>query len=180
MKVFIDAGHGGSDPGAVNESFGITEASINLDTANRLQNILEARGYDTMMSRTTDTFVGLRKRAEMANDWGADYFISVHSNSSENPNANGTETLYYRDNTSGERLANEIQIQLILQNKLADRGIVPRPNLAVLRLTTMPAVMAELAFVSNPTEAALLSTPEFRQKSAQGIADGFTNFINNR
>ena len=178
MKVFIDPGHGGSDPGAVNESFGITEAFVNLDIAKRLQSILYARGYETMMSRTTDDFVGLRERANMANNWGANYFISVHSNASENPNANGTETLYHRENTTGERLANEIQVQLILQNNLSDRGIIPRPNLAVLRLTNMPAVMAEVAFISNPKEAALLASPEFRQQSAQAIADGFTNFIN--
>jgi len=178
MKIFIDPGHGGTDPGAVNQNFGITEASVNLDTANRLNNILTARGYETRMSRTTDTFVGLRERAEMANDWGADYFISVHSNANDNPSANGTETLYHRNNTRGERLANEIQKELILQTNRTDRGIVERPNLAVLRLTNMPAVMAELAFISNPEEAALLSTPEFRQKAAQGIADGITNFIN--
>lgn len=180
MKIFIDPGHGGNDPGSVNENLGLTEAFVNLDTAKRLQSILNARGYETKMSRTTDTFVGLRERANMANEWGANYFISVHANSVDNPNANGTETLYYKNNTPGEALANEIQENLILQTNLADRGIKPRPNLAVLRLTNMPAVMAELAFISNPTEAALLATPEFRQKFAQGIADGLINFINNR
>ena len=177
MKIFIDPGHGGSDPGAVNTAVGITEANVNLDTALRLQRILQNRGYTTMMSRTSDVFVPLQERARMANNWGADYFISVHANANVNPNAGGTETLYYSNGSKGHALAQEIQHQLILQNGLADRGVIPRPGLAVLRLTNMPAVMAETAFVSNPREAMLLSTPDFRQRSAQGIADGLTQYM---
>jgi len=175
MKIFIDPGHGGTDPGAVGS--GLKESDINLDTALRLERILVRRGFDTKMSRTTDVFVPLAERAEMANNWGADYFISVHSNASEDPTASGIETLYYKENTPGMYLASEIQNQLVLQNGLVDRGIIPRPNLAVLRLTSMPAVLVELGFLSNPTEAKLLGTPEFRQRSAQGIADGLSEYL---
>lgn len=164
----------------MNESYGLTEAYVNLDTAKRLQSILNARGYDTQMSRTTDVFLGLKERVDLANNWGANYFISIHSNSSENTSASGTETLYYRNNTPGQVLANEVQVQLILQTDLPDRGIKSFPNLTVLRLTNMPAILVELAFISNPNDVVLLDTPEFRQKSAQGIADGLTNFINTR
>ena len=177
MKIFIDPGHGGTDPGAVNLSLGITEAEVNLDTALRLERILKARGYETKMSRTTDVFIPLATRAQMANEWGANYFVSVHSNASEDPLSSGTETLYYSDNSPGHELAKEIQHQLILQNGLKNRGVIPRPGLAVLRLTAMPAVLAEMAFISNPQEAVLLSTPDFRQRCAQGIADGVTEYI---
>jgi len=170
-------GHGGTDPGAVNTALGLREADINLDTALRLERILKNRGYETKMSRTTNKFVSLTDRANMANEWGADYFISVHSNANENPEVSGTETLYYPGSRRGEALAKEVQNQMVLQLHRGNRGIIPRPNLAVLRLTKMPAILAELAFVSNLEEAELLSTPEFRQAAAQGIADGLTQFL---
>jgi len=177
MKIFIDPGHGGTDPGAVNEELGITEANVNLDTALRLEHILKNRGYETKMSRATDVFVPLSERAAMANNWGANYFISVHSNASENPQAGGTETLYHGGSPRGMALAKEIQNQLVLQLGLNDRGIISRPSLAVLRLTKMPAVLSEMAFISNPKEARLLASAEFRQRAAQGIADGVTEYL---
>lgn len=177
MKIFIDPGHGGSDPGAVNTNLNLKESDVNLDTALRLERILKARGFETKLSRTTDVFVPLTERAAMANNWGADYFISVHSNASVDPNAKGTEVLYYKDSSRAVPLAAAIQEQLILQNGLDDRGIFPRPNLAVLRLTNMPAVLVELGFVSHPTEAKLLMLPEFRQNAAQGIADGLAVYL---
>lgn len=177
MKIFIDPGHGGTDPGAVNIALGLREADVNLDTALRLERILKNRGYETKMSRTTNKYVSLTERAALANEWGADYFISVHSNSNESPEANGTEVLYYPGSVKGEGLAREVLHQLVLQLRRPNRGIIPRPNLAVLRLTNMPAILTEMAFISNPTEALLLADPEFRQAAAQGIADGITQFI---
>ena len=138
MKVFIDPGHGGSDPGAVNESFGITEAFVNLDIAKRLQSILYARGYETMMSRTTDDFVGLRERANMANNWGANYFISVHSNASENPNANGN----IRDEATLEQLVvlsnmESINALLIKQGISQRERLVQLNQVAITQLTSL-------------------------------------------
>lgn len=175
-KIFIDAGHGGSDPGAVNTSLGIHEADINLDVALKLGDVLESIGHTIRYSRSTNVFVSLNNRAKMANDWGANYFISIHCNSSENKSANGTETLYYRDATSSAWLAEDIQIALIKAISLTDRGIKPR-NLAVLRLTRMPAVLVELAFISNNTEAQLLVNPTFQQDCADGIALGIQTFL---
>ncbi|MCL1935061.1 MAG: N-acetylmuramoyl-L-alanine amidase [Defluviitaleaceae bacterium] len=177
MKIFIDPGHGGEDPGAINEELGLKEACVNLDIALRLNNILISRGYETELSRTTNVFVALRRRAEFANDWDANYFVSIHSNSNENKEANGTETLVHSYPSIAYNLAIEVQRQLILRNGLLDRGIIIRPNLAVLRLTNMPAILIEVAFISNPKEAELLSEPEFRQSSAQAIADGITNYL---
>lgn len=177
MRIFIDPGHGGNDPGAVNTEYNISEAQINLDVAEKLDVILKNRGYETMLSRDGDYYVTLSNRAERANNWYANYFISIHCNSAADTSANGTETLYYISSQAGEAYANEIQIQLVLQNGLRDRGIKPR-NLAVLRLTNMTSALAELAFISNPNEAYLLSQPDFRSKCAQGIADGITQYLN--
>lgn len=177
MKIFIDPGHGGEDPGAVNTEYNISEATINLDVAKKLDVILKNRGYETKLSRDGNYYVSLSKRAEMANNWYANYFVSIHCNSAADSSANGTETLYYLTSKKGEALANEVQVQLILQNGLRDRGIKPR-NLAVLRLTNMPAILVELAFISNNNEAYLLSQSSFQDKCALGIADGLTQYIN--
>lgn len=161
----------------MNQSLGITEANVNLDVALRCERILTARGYTVRMSRRTDVFIPLQQRAAEANSWGANYFISIHSNSSIFSHANGCEVLYYPTSVRGKQLAEEVLHQLLLQTHLTDRGVQPRPDLAVLRLTNMPAILTEMAFISNPTEGALLATPEFRQQCAQGIADGVTQYI---
>ncbi len=176
MKVFIDPGHGGYDSGAVSSSNGLKESETNLNVSLRLGAILQSQGHTVRYSRTTDIYVSLGTRAAEANSWGADYFISVHCNSATDPQANGTETLFYRQGTTAEKLAGYVQKALVAANGLRDRGIKQR-NLAVLRLTKMPAILTELAFISNPREAYLLSTSEFRQKCAQGIANGFQNFL---
>lgn len=177
MKIFIDPGHGGYDNGAQNLAVGLRESMLNLDTSLRLRDILLRRGQTILMSRTTDVYVNLTERAAMANRWGADYFISIHYNANDNPAANGTETLYHPNSNRGRALAEEVQRQALLQLGLANRGIVPRPNLAVLRLTHMPAIMTEFAFISNPREATLLSQSQFREKAAQAIADGLTQYM---
>ncbi len=174
MKIFIDPGHGGKDPGAV-AADGLKESEVNLDISLRLGKILENAGWTVKYSRTTDVYVPLDERAKMANDFGADYFVSVHSNSSDNKSAGGTETLFYKENTVSERLANSVQIHLCETIELRDRGI-RQQNVAVLRLTKMPAILVEVAFISNPKEATLLGDPDFRQLSANGIAEGIFKF----
>ena len=177
MKIFIDPGHGGWDNGAQNLAYGLRESMLNLDMALILRDILQRRGHTVRMSRTTDVYVGLAERAAMANQWGADYFVSIHNNANDNPAANGTETLYHPNSTRGRALAAEVQRQALRQLGLADRGIIPRPNLAVLRLTNMPAIMTEFAFISNPREATLLTRADFRAKAAQAVADGLTQYM---
>ena len=98
-------------------------------------------------------------------------FVSIHCNSVANPTAHGTETIHFPASTRGRRLAQDIQTALIAVNGLRDRG-VKAMNLAVLRLTRMPAALVELAFLSNPHEAYLLGQNSFRETSAKGIAEG--------
>ncbi|MCD8090793.1 MAG: N-acetylmuramoyl-L-alanine amidase [Clostridiales bacterium] len=174
MKIFIDPGHGGTNPGAIGID-GLKEAEINLDVSLRLGEILAGRGYDIEYSHTGDETLSLAERANRANAWGADYFISIHCNSNSDPSIGGTETFYYKAGTTAERFAETVNNALVAEINLRDIGIFAR-NLAVLRLTRMPAVLTELAFLTNPAEAALLETAEFRQSCAVGLADGITEF----
>lgn len=174
MKIFIDPGHGGDNPGAIAKS-GLTEASVNLDVSLRLGDILTGRGYQINYSRTTNVNVSLSERARLANSWGADYFVSIHCNSATNTSYNGTESFYYKAGTVAQRFAETVNTALVRQIELTDLGVKAR-NLAVLRLTVMPAILVELAFLSNPREAALLATDSFRQNCAIGISNGIIQF----
>ncbi|MFV0441832.1 MAG: N-acetylmuramoyl-L-alanine amidase [Lachnospirales bacterium] len=177
MKIFLDPGHGGTDSGGISPYIdNFYEKNATLDICLRLERILLDRGYEVEMSRRIDTTVSLNERINKANNWGADYYVSVHVNSFTNPNANGVETYYYPTSENGEVLASEIQSQLVLETTLEDRGVKPR-DLAVLRRTTMPAALAEIGFISNPLEGELLHQEHFRQLCAEAIADGITQTI---
>lgn len=176
MKIFLDAGHGGSNPGAVSPINGLTEDFVNLDVVLRLGRILTDSGYEVNYSRTTDTDLSLAQRANLANRWGADYFISVHCNSNPIASIGGTETFFYREGTVAEDFALAVNTALVNQINLRNIGISAR-NLAVLRLTDMPAILVELAFLTNPQEAELLAQDTFREQCAVGISIGVRNFV---
>ena len=167
---------GGSNPGAIAES-GLEEAFVTLDIGLRLGRILKSRGYEVNYSRTEDVTVSLAQRARMANDWGADYFISIHCNSNENPVFKGTSTYCFRLDTVAARLAQSVNTALVAAIDTLDLGIMTA-NFAVLRRTAMPANLVETAFLSNPEEAALLAEPVFRENCAVGIANGIDGFLN--
>ena len=166
MKIFIDAGHGGSNPGAVGPN-GLKESDVNLDVALRLGRLLSSRNYEVKYSRTSNINIGLRERATLANQWGADYFI--------NPIYKGTSTYYYRPNTVASNLALTVNNSLVSMIQTPDLGTF-QANFAVLRYTIMPAILVELAFISNPQEAALLATSSFRENCAIGIFNGIVEF----
>ena len=112
-KIFIDPGHGGPDPGAVGN--GVTEEYVNLNVSLELARLLREAGFDVKIYRTTsdenvlqNKNADLSNRAQTANKWGADYFISIHTNSSENPSAQGVEAYVYRLGGASERLAKSI------------------------------------------------------------------------
>ena len=186
--VVIDPGHGGVDPGSIgydeNGKESLYEKKVNLQIALRANTILKQMGVDTRMTRMTDTNVSLSERAEIANRAGADLFVSVHNNSFTSPDAAGSEVLYgdgavpdgYR--TSGKRLAQLIQKELVAQLGRPDRGIKQTPGMAVIRLSDMPAVIVESLFVSNPTDMEMLKDPEYIEKTAVAIARGIVNTLN--
>lgn len=175
MKVFLDPGHGGSNPGAIGVN-GLKESEVNLDVALKTGRILQAAGISVRYSRTDDRNLSLSERARLANEWGADYFVSIHCNSNVNPVYTGTETFFYRTGTTAERFAGVVNDALVAQINTKDLGIFAA-NFAVLRLTSMPAILVELAFLSNPAEAELLATPAFRENCAIGISNGILEFV---
>lgn len=175
MKIFVDPGHGGSNPGAIGVN-GLEEAFVNLDVGLRLGRILEEQGYEVRYSRTENINVSLTERAEMANNWGADYFVSIHCNSNPDLVYKGTSTYYYRKGIIAEDLAATVNTALVSRIETPDLGIFTA-NFAVLRKTRMPAILVELAFLSNPQEADLLASDTFREQCAVGIAEGINNFV---
>nr|WP_231293790.1 N-acetylmuramoyl-L-alanine amidase [Thermoanaerobacterium thermosaccharolyticum] len=179
--VYIDPGHGGSDPGAIGIG-GIHEADINLAIALKLKTLLDNGGYRTMISRTTDTDVGLYDRPYQANNEGADVFVSIHSDSFGSPSANGTTVLYYPNGYNGDTrdektFAQIIHDDLMKQINTTDRGLSERPKLVVLNQTKMPAVLVETGFVTSPTDAQLLTDDNFQWKVAQGIYNGIVDYF---
>lgn len=180
-KIFVDAGHGGTDPGAVGNE--VIEQNVNLSVALQLAQFLRNGGYEVMLYRTTPTenvlpgkSADLTNRARMANNWGADYFISIHTNSSPNPAANGFEAYVYRLGGRAQALAESIVRSFVSRLGSKDNG-VRAANFAVLRQTDMPATLLELGYLSNPTEALNLNSSAWRTAAAQAIYNGIYNYV---
>ena len=179
-RIFIDPGHGGRDSGAIGH-YGNKEKDINLQVGLKLREILKEVAQ-VNLSRDADIALGadvnadLRTRSNTANMLDADAFISIHCNAAGNPKAGGVETYCYKHGTGGETLARAIHMRLAPATGLKDRGVKTK-DLAVLRETKMPAVLVELAFISNPTEEKLLVDPAWQDKVAQAIAQGVKEFL---
>lgn len=173
MKICVDAGHGGDDPGAIGTTpFRLEEKRVNLDIARLLEEELEARGQWVVMTRRRDRAVGLPARAAFANRLGAERFVSVHANAAATAAARGMEVFHFPGSAAGRRLAESVLNALLAAfPKHSDRG-VKEANLAVLRLTTMPGVLVETEFLTNPTQLRFLADPANQQLLAVAIADG--------
>ena len=178
--IVIDPGHGGSDTGASHG--GLNEANLTLDMAGRLRAILQARGWQVRMTRTTDVDVyapndsahdELQARVNVGNSAGARMFVSIHVNSFINSGPSGTTTYYSK--AGDVPLARFIQAALAASLGTKDDGIV-KSHLYVTLHSYMPAVLVETAFLSNPDDFALLDSPSWRQKVAQAIADGIDRY----
>lgn len=163
-KIVIDAGHNysGYDTGA--EGHGQREQDVTFEIASLAGEILKSRGFLIRLTRSSLTqnigsgtvASSLSARAETANSFGADLFLSIHCNAYTNAEANGTECYVYALGGEAEELAKKINSAIVKALGTADRGVLPRPALAVLRLTSMPAVLIETAFITNPSDAAKL------------------------
>lgn len=182
IKVYIDQGHNPVNPNAGAEGSGYREQDLVYQIGVILAEILEANGFETRLSRNSPTeqigtsnLTSLQTRVDEANRWGADYFISLHTNASANPAAGGSEALVYRNGGVAARLAGSILEQLNLSTGLRNRGVIARPGLYVLRKTQMPAVLIELGFITNPAEARLMA--ESPRLFAGGIANGIIDFV---
>lgn len=174
--IAIDPGHGGKDPGAV--ANGVREKDIVLSVGSRLEDKLEAAGAEVVMTRSNDTFVELRERANIANRANADSFVSIHANAVYSNSVIGQETFYYPGSEEGEELAAAIQSELIKAVGSKDRG-TKDANFSVLRNTAMPASLVELGFLTNKQEAELMKTSEFQNKAATAIYKGIEKYHEN-
>lgn len=177
VKIALDPGHGGRDPGAIGAR-GVKEADVNLMIAEQLSSLLVDK-YDVMITRPADVFVALPVRAESANSWGADIFISIHCNAASNPRARGIEVFHYLNSQKGQQLADCIYAGLEFVTGQKGRG-VREANFVVLRHTKMPACLVECGFVSNLEEEKLLATPSYRALLAKGIVVGLEVYLDTK
>ncbi|MCL6120766.1 MAG: N-acetylmuramoyl-L-alanine amidase [Deltaproteobacteria bacterium] len=173
FKVFIDAGHGGGDPGGIGP-MGLPESFVNLSIALKLRKLLEAKGIKTEIDRTSNVFVSLQQRAALANQSGANLFIGLYCNSQVVPYLYGTTTYYFHRNSY--QFAKYLEHYVSSKLNLKYDGIL-RDDLYVLRFTTMPAVVIEYAYISNPYEEHLLASSTFRQMIADAIANAIYKYF---
>ena len=168
ITVVIDAGHGGHDRGGI-PGQSVAEKDMTLDVAQRLRNVLAASGYRVVMTRDSDVFVPLGTRVAIANSYGNAIFVCIHFNATKRAGASGIETYFYsRDSLP---LASAIHYFVTGGAPSANRG-VRRRGYYVLRRTSVPAVLVECGFLTNPTEAAYAQSASYRQKLAEEIAAG--------
>jgi N-acetylmuramoyl-L-alanine amidase len=168
LTVVIDAGHGGHDRGGI-PGQRVAEKDMTLDVAQRLRSVLAASGYRVVMTRDTDVFVPLPTRVAIANSYRNAIFVCIHFNATQRRGASGIETYFYsRDSLP---LASAVHYYVTGGAPSANRG-VRRRGYYVLRKTSVPAVLVECGFLTNPTEAAYAQSVSYRQKLAEEIAAG--------
>ncbi|MFN2420821.1 MAG: N-acetylmuramoyl-L-alanine amidase [Gemmatimonadota bacterium] len=180
VTVIVDPGHS-PEPGAVGPT-GLAEKDVNLEIALAVADILEKRGADVVLTRATrDSTLGLYDRTNLAVDAGGEVFVSIHNNAlpdGVNPFANnGTSVLFYHPQS--QPLAAAIQAELLPRTGLGDYGVW-HDNLAVTRMNEMPSVLVEGAFMMIPEQEAMLRTPGFQRRIAEGVALGIERFLRER
>ncbi len=194
--VVLDAGHGGSDAGAIGPG-NVLEKTLVLDVTQRIRRKLNASNVAVRMTRTNDRTLRLPQRPRLASKWGADLFVSIHANKAANRRAQGVETFVLpapgfpstssrkpdqkaytgnRHDAANTLLGGLIQQGLLAQTKTTDRG-VKRARFTVLRDAPCPAALVEIGFLSNPAEARKLNDPAYRAAIAEGIAQGILTYL---
>ena len=181
--IVIDPGHGGSDPGCVNRALGTREADVTLKISKHLAEILRAQGWNVILTRETDrdvTYAGspdrmeLEARATVANQIGADLFMSIHCDASVSASSRGSSIHWWK--AEDYAFAQALEPVLGTAIGLGQKGLI-RNRFVVLRHAQMPSVLVETAFLSNPTEGAKLSDPEFQKVIARQLAGGLANYM---
>lgn len=172
-KICLDAGHGGKDPGAC--ANGVREKDIALSVALKIGALLT--GYEVVYTRDEDVYVGLAERALIANQVSADLFVSVHCNSAPSASANGIEVYVHTTRSAAStRAAHAIYDRLLPASGLRGRGVKAN-DYAVLRETSMPAVLVELGFVSNEGDRAKLISEDWQDRAAEAIVAGIREVL---
>ena len=176
-RVVIDPGHGGPDPGAVGIG-GLRETDIVLDVGIQVAQLLQARGVQVLMTRTSEVDVDLPPRVSLANSSRADVFVSLHANalSMARPDVNGIETFYFRGGNSYGLAAALQDRMMAVSPGTPDRGARPG-RFYVIRRTIMPSALAEMGFVTGEIDAPRLADPRHRRRLAQAVAAGILSFL---
>ena len=199
QRVVIDAGHGGKDNGTRNDTYGFLEKDLTLNVAVRLKELLENAGFQVKLTRSSDVFIPLEKRAKIANRFDADFFISLHFNSAASPEPSGFEvfalTPQNQPSTKQPKLTNQdaerfpgnkndpwnmlaayhVERALVKGLSGPDRG-VKRARFSVLKNLNCPGVLVELGFLSHPETAKQLRSSDFRQLLAQSLCQGVVTY----
>ena len=190
MKIVIDPGHYGYDSGAVGPS-GILERDITMKVSNKIATILKNAGQEIKLTReegntkiVKDLNSDLVTRVQFANSWPADLFISIHCNSFANSSANGMEVYTTPDKGESDILAQSVAYSMIeyfpnlkFRSDTSDNDLDKEANFYVIRKTGMPAILIELAFISNPLEEALLNSEDGQNRFAEAISKGILRYI---
>ena len=181
----LDPGHGGTDTGAIGVD-GLQEKDITLLVAKRVQQLLKDSGARVVMTRDDDQDVygpsatdaqELQARVDVGEaTGGAEVFLSIHCNAFAKPAAHGTETYYYPKSENDKALAQALQDGMLDHGRLRDRG-VKQARFYVLRNSSLPAALVELAFITNYEEKKLLADEDFQQEMALGICEGLANYF---
>lgn len=206
-KIVVDAGHGctvdymepiapGLDPtnpegpgtGTCGVSTGTPEKDLTLQVALRLQKALEEKGAEVVMIRSTEgTEYSLEQRSEVGNNSGADFSIRIHADGLDDHSVSGTSVLYPSPQYVGEEVSSESKViaQYLLdsycsETQLNNRGLSERGDLTGFNFSTIPVVLIELGFMTNPEEDVKMSQPEFQDKMVQGMVSGVTEYYNNK
>lgn len=173
-RIAIDPGHGGSDPGATGVS-GAYEKEFTLSLAQLVYDLLEADPmFEPILTRSDDQYVELNERAATANEREADVMVSIHANTYTDHTANGTETIYRKEDSV--ELAQTMQQQLIEGLGLRDRG-VKQERMHVLSTAKMPAVLIEIGYLTNAAEEQILMSSEGKKLAAKAIVNGLKEFF---
>ena len=175
LKVFLDVGHGGYDPGGTGPD-GLPESFVNLAVARRLAHILRSEGIEVELDRTSNTYVSLPERAALADRSSSDLFVGLYCNASSDPAIHGTTTYFYH--AGSYRFARFLEDQVAERLRLSNDG-VKRDDLYVIRhaRSEVPDVLIEYAYISNRHEERLLASPAFRARIASAIAKAITGYF---
>ena len=176
MRICIDPGHSGPvEPGAC--AGGVTEADVNLQVSKILARMLEKAGYKVKLTREDDVEdQELSWRVEEAWKFRTDIYVCIHCNAFASPEANGTEVYYYPGSDNGQALARCIQAELVKNCQTVDRGVKTNDEWTVLTDTYCPAVLVEMAFLTNDQDRELLTDPFNQRLLAVGILNGIMTF----
>lgn len=176
-RIMVDGGHGGKDGGA--QGNGLSEKILTLKIAQKIKKGLEEyENTEVAMTRNTDIYLSLSQRADMANRWNADAFISVHINSATTTSAKGFESFIYNGTTNPKTQAfqNVVHGEIMKQINMSDRG-KKKANFAVLRETNMIALLTENGFIVNTSDASKLKSDSYLNLIAQGHVNGIVQFF---